>query len=53
MTTSRPCLICGSLAHHTRDHAGEGIVDLDFGIAIVLAVFALGVIGSIMTALMD
>lgn len=47
--TSRPCLICG-LAHHTRDHAGEDIVDLDIGIAAVLVVFGLGVVGSVLTA---
>ena len=51
MPTNRPCLICGE-AHHTRDHAGENVVDLDIGIAAVIVVFCLGVIGSIMTALM-
>ena len=52
MPTNRPCLICGSIDHHTRDHAGEEIVDLDFGIAMTLIVFGLGVLGSIMAALM-
>ncbi len=53
--TNRPCLICG-LAHHTRHHAEsfyyvEPPLDLDVAAIACIVIGALGLLGSLLTAI--